>query len=137
MGKLVVSEFVSLDGVMRGPGRRRRTMPTADGRSRSTAARTADRFKLDELMEADILLLGRRTYEGFAKAWPSMYPDESDSPRSSTACPRSWCPARWRAPTGTTRRSSRGDLAEGIARTEDAAPTATSSSTAAPSLCTG
>ena len=70
MGKLVVSEFVTLDGVMEDPG-------GAEGFERGGWAFQFDRgpegdkFKLDELMEADALLLGRRTYEGFAEAWPS------------------------------------------------------------------
>jgi dihydrofolate reductase len=70
MGKLVVSEFVTLDGVMEDPG-------GAEGFERGGWALQFDRgpegdkFKLDELMEADALLLGRRTYEGFAEAWPS------------------------------------------------------------------
>jgi dihydrofolate reductase len=69
MGKLVVSEFVTLDGVMEDPG-------GAEGFERGGWAFQFDRgpegdkFKLDELMEADALLLGRKTYEGFAAAWP-------------------------------------------------------------------
>src|SRR5947209_8018163 len=74
MRKLVVSEFVTLDGVMEDPG----------GGERSEAGGWAfqfqrgpegDAFKLDELMAADAMLLGRVTYEGFAKAWPSMKDD--------------------------------------------------------------
>jgi dihydrofolate reductase len=70
MGKLVVSEFVTLDGVMEDPG-------GAEGFDRGGWAfrfergPEGDRFKLDEVLEADALLLGRRTYEGFAEAWPS------------------------------------------------------------------
>ncbi|MGZ4462323.1 MAG: dihydrofolate reductase family protein [Gaiellaceae bacterium] len=69
--RLVVSEFVTLDGVMEDPG-------GAEGFDRGGWAFKFDRgpegdkFKLDELMAADALLLGRRTYEGFAAAWPSM-----------------------------------------------------------------
>jgi dihydrofolate reductase len=69
MGKLVVSEFVTLDGVMEDPG-------GAEGFERGGWAfqfdrgPAGDKFKLDELMEADALLLGRKTYEGFAAAWP-------------------------------------------------------------------
>jgi dihydrofolate reductase len=70
MRKLVVSEFVTLDGVMEDPG-------GSEGFERGGWAFQFDRgpegdkFKLDEVMESDALLLGRRTYEGFAEAWPS------------------------------------------------------------------
>ncbi len=71
MGRIVVSEFVSLDGVMEDPG-------GAEGfrhggwTFRFERGPEGDRFKLDELLEAEALLLGRVTYEGFAAAWPSM-----------------------------------------------------------------
>jgi dihydrofolate reductase len=70
MGKLVVTEFVTLDGVIEDPG-------GAEGFERGGWAFRFDRgdegnkFKLDELHAADAQLLGRRTYEGFAAAWPS------------------------------------------------------------------
>jgi dihydrofolate reductase len=70
MGKLVVTEFVTLDGVMEDPG-------GAEG-GRGGWAFTFDqgpdgqKFKFDELMASDAQLLGRVTYEGFAKAWPTM-----------------------------------------------------------------
>jgi dihydrofolate reductase len=70
MSKLVVSEFVTLDGVMEDPG-------GAEGFDRGGWAfkfergPEGDKFKLDEALEADALLLGRKTYEGFAEAWPS------------------------------------------------------------------
>jgi dihydrofolate reductase len=75
MGKLVVTEFVTLDGVIEDPG-------GAEGFDRGGWAfrfdrgADGDRFKFDELMAADAQLLGRRTYEGFAQAWPSMSDDE-------------------------------------------------------------
>lgn len=71
MGKLVVTEFVSLDGVMEDPG-------GAEGYKHGgwtfqfDRGADGDRFKLDELVAADVLLLGRVTYQGFAKAWPSI-----------------------------------------------------------------
>lgn len=61
MRKIVVSEFVSLDGVMEEPSWTFR-FPSDD----------RDRFKFDELAAADALLLGRVTFEGFAAAWPRM-----------------------------------------------------------------
>jgi dihydrofolate reductase len=71
MGKIVVTEFISLDGVIEDPG-------GAEGYEHGGWSFTFDqgdegrKFKLDELMAADAQLLGRVTYEGFAKAWPSM-----------------------------------------------------------------
>jgi dihydrofolate reductase len=70
MGKLVVTEFVSLDGVFEDPG-------GAENYEHGGWTFEYDRgdegnaFKLDELMEAQVQLLGRVTYEGFAAAWPS------------------------------------------------------------------
>jgi len=59
--KVVVSEFVSLDGVVEEP------MWTFQ-----FAGEEQDKFKFDELAASDALLLGRVTYEGFAAAWPQM-----------------------------------------------------------------
>src|SRR5881227_2167206 len=70
MGSVVVSQFVTVDGVIEDPG-------GAEGFDRGGWAFQFDRgpegdqFKLDELRDAGALLLGRRTYEGFAAAWPS------------------------------------------------------------------
>ncbi|HZU61703.1 MAG TPA: dihydrofolate reductase family protein [Solirubrobacteraceae bacterium] len=70
MGKLAVTEFVSVDGVFEDPG-------GAEGYEHGgwtfeyKRGEEGDRFKLDELMEAEVQLLGRVTYEGFAAAWPS------------------------------------------------------------------
>jgi dihydrofolate reductase len=70
MGKLVVTEFVSIDGVFEDPG-------GAEGYEHGGWTFEYDRgddgntFKLDEVMEAQVQLLGRVTYEGFAAAWPS------------------------------------------------------------------
>ncbi len=71
MGKIVVTEFVSLDGVMEDPGGAEK-LDRGGWAFRFERGPDGDRFKLDELMDADAMLLGRRTYEGFAKAWPSM-----------------------------------------------------------------
>jgi dihydrofolate reductase len=70
MGKIVVTEFVSLDGVFEDPGGSEDyeyggwTFEYDRGDDGNT-------FKLDELMDAKVQLLGRVTYEGFAAAWPS------------------------------------------------------------------
>ena len=74
MGQLVVSEFITLDGVVEDPGGSEKT---ANGGWAFRFARGAegDKFKLDEVLAGDALLLGRVTYEGFAAAWPSYKDD--------------------------------------------------------------
>jgi dihydrofolate reductase len=70
MSKLVVSQFITVDGVTEDPG-------GAESFERGGWAFQFDRgadgdaFKMDEVMAAETLLLGRVTYEGFAAAWPS------------------------------------------------------------------
>ena len=70
MGQIVVTEFVSLDGVMQAPG------PDGTGYAHEGWTFAFDRgdegnqFKAAELFDAEAQLLGRVTYEGFAVAWP-------------------------------------------------------------------
>ena len=70
MGKLVVTEFVSIDGVFEDPGGSE-SYEHGGWTFEYDRGEDGDRFKLDELMEAEVQLLGRVTYEGFAEAWPS------------------------------------------------------------------
>ena len=70
MGRIVVTEFISLDGVIEAPGGGEDFKH--DGWSfEISRGDEGDKFKLDETMSSDALLLGRKTYEGFAAAWPS------------------------------------------------------------------
>jgi dihydrofolate reductase len=62
MGKLVVTEFISLDGVIEEPAWTFEFNRGEEG----------EQYKGDELKAADAQLLGRVTYQGFAKAWPTM-----------------------------------------------------------------
>jgi dihydrofolate reductase len=71
MGRIVVTEFVTLDGVIEAPGGGEE-FEHAGWSFEFNRGDDGDKFKLDELMAADAQLLGRVTYEGFAKAWPSM-----------------------------------------------------------------
>jgi dihydrofolate reductase len=71
MGKIVITEFVSLDGVMEDPGGAE-DFEHGGWTFEFDQGDEGNRFKLDETLEADALLLGRVTYEGFAAAWPSM-----------------------------------------------------------------
>jgi dihydrofolate reductase len=70
VGRIVVTEFVSLDGVMEDPGGSEGTKHGGWSFEFSRGDE-GDKFKLDETMGSDALLLGRKTYEGFAEAWPS------------------------------------------------------------------
>jgi len=77
MARIVVSQFVSVDGVVEDPG-------GSEGWDRGGWAfkfergPEGDQFKLDEIMASDALLLGRVTYEGFAEAWPSRTGEFAD-----------------------------------------------------------
>src|SRR5204862_2672925 len=70
MGKLVVTEFVSIDGVFEDPGGAE-NYEHGGWTFEYDRGEDGNQFKLDELMEAEVQLLGRVTYEGFAAAWPS------------------------------------------------------------------
>src|SRR2546425_12395539 len=91
MGKLVVTEFVSVDGVFEDPG-------GAEGYEHGGGTFEDDRgddgnkVKLDQGMEGGVQLLGRGTYEGFAGAWPSREGDfaekRNDGPQHGGSYPR-------------------------------------------------
>jgi dihydrofolate reductase len=69
MGKLVVTEFLSLDGVMQAPGGEDFKYP--GWTFEFDRGEDGNQFKLDETLETDALLVGRITYESFAGAWPT------------------------------------------------------------------
>jgi dihydrofolate reductase len=71
MGKIVVTEFVSLDGVIEAPGGGE-DYKHAGWTFEIDRGEEGDKLKLDELVEAEAQLLGRVTYEGFAAAWPTI-----------------------------------------------------------------
>ena len=73
MRRIIVSEFVSLDSVMEDPGGAEKFKH--GGWSFKFRDGQVPKYKLDELFASDALLLGRVTYEGFAKAWPSIKDD--------------------------------------------------------------
>lgn len=109
MRRLVVSEFVSLDGVVEDPSW---TFPF-EGEDK-------DQFKFDELAAADALLLGRVTYEGFAAAWPQMEEQTGEYGAWMNGYPKHVVsttleePLEWSNSTLIT-----GDLAEEVARLKD------------------
>jgi dihydrofolate reductase len=115
MGRIVVTEFISVDGVIEDPG------GAEDYKHGGWAfeferGEDGDKFKLDETNDSAALLLGRKTYEGFADAWPSREGEFADKfnnmPKyvvSSTLTDPEW--------TNTTVLD--GDLAESVAKLRD------------------
>ncbi len=75
MGKVVVSEFISLDGVIEAPGGGE-PFDRGGWAFKFDRGSEGDAFKLEEVMASGALLLGRSTYAGFARAWPSMTDEE-------------------------------------------------------------
>jgi dihydrofolate reductase len=77
MGRIVVTEFVSLDGVMEDPGGAE-DFEHGGWSFEFSRGEEGDKFKIDEAFESEALLLGRVTYEGFAEAWPSREGEFAD-----------------------------------------------------------
>jgi dihydrofolate reductase len=77
MGKVVVSQFISVDGVVEDPGGSEQ-WERGGWAFKFDRGAEGDAFKLDEVMSSDALLLGRITYEGFAEAWPSREGEFAD-----------------------------------------------------------
>lgn len=71
--KIVATEYLTLDGIFEDPGGAEKTK--YGGWSFDFWNKEAAKFKSDELYASDALLLGRVTYQGFAKAWPSIKDD--------------------------------------------------------------
>ena len=77
MGRIVVTEFISLDGVIEDPGGSE-DFKYGGWSFEFARGDEGDKFKLDEALDAEALLLGRVTYEGFAAAWPSRSGEFAD-----------------------------------------------------------
>jgi dihydrofolate reductase len=77
MGRIVVTEFISLDGVIEDPGGSE-DYKHGGWSFEIERGEEGDKFKLDETAASEALLLGRKTYEGFAEAWPSREGEFAD-----------------------------------------------------------
>jgi dihydrofolate reductase len=77
VGTIIVTEFVSLDGVMEDPGGAE-NFRYGGWSFEIDRGDEGNKFKLDETLSAEALLLGRVTYEGFAAAWPSREGEFAD-----------------------------------------------------------
>lgn len=76
MGRIIITEFVSLDGVMQAPGGE--DFKYKNWSFEFDRGEEGNTFKLDETLAAEALLLGRVTYEGFAAAWPARSGEFAD-----------------------------------------------------------
>jgi dihydrofolate reductase len=77
MGRIVVTEFISVDGVIEDPGGAE-DFKHSGWSFEINRGEEGDQFKLDETMASEALLLGRVTYQGFADAWPSREGEFAD-----------------------------------------------------------
>jgi dihydrofolate reductase len=116
MGKIVVTEFISVDGVVEDPG-------GAEGYRHGgwtfeIERGEGDKFKLDEAFDSQALLLGRRTYQAFAAAWPSREGDFADKFNSM---PKYVVSSTLEEPEWNNSTVLRGDLVEEISRLRESA----------------
>ena len=116
MGRIVVTAFVSLDGVMEAPG-------GGEGFKHDGWSFEIDRgdegnqFKLEETMGSDALLLGRQTYEGFARSWPSRDGEFADK---FNTMPKYVVSSTLEDPEWTNTTVLKGDLREEVAKLKEA-----------------
>jgi dihydrofolate reductase len=115
MGRIVVTEFVSLDGVIEDPGGAE-DYKHGGWSFEISRGDEGDKFKLDEAFESDALLLGRVTYEGFADAWPSREGEFADK---FNQMPKYVVSTTLSDPEWTNSTVIEGDLAEEVARLKD------------------
>lgn len=113
MRKVVVSEFISLDGVIEDPGGSEKT--SFGGWSRPYGNEEFGKFKLEELFASDALLLGRVTYQGFAEAWPSQS-DAMGFAERMNSLPKYVASTSLKAPAWNNTRLIQGNVAEEVAR---------------------
>jgi dihydrofolate reductase len=112
MGRIVVTEFVSLDGVMEDPGGAE-DFKYGGWSFEIERGEEGNRFKLDEALNAEALLLGRKTYEGFAEAWPSREGEFADKFNSM---PKYVVSSTLKNPDWTNSTVLDGDLAEEVSK---------------------
>jgi dihydrofolate reductase len=112
VGRIVVTEFASLDGVIEDPGGSEDF--TYGGWSfEIDRGDEGNEFKLDETMSTDALLLGRVTYEGFAAAWPSREGEFADKFNSM---PKYVVSSTLEDPSWSNSTVLKGDVADEVAR---------------------
>jgi dihydrofolate reductase len=113
MGKLVVTEFIALDGIIEDPGGSEGS--EHGGWSFRHPAPDGEQFKGDELRDSDVQLLGRVTYEGFAAAWPAMEAT-GDYGKKMNAMPKVVVSTTLTEPTWNNTTIISGNVADEVAR---------------------
>ena len=91
VGRVIVTEFISLDGVVEDPGgaeKGKTDFPYGGWTFEFDRGAEGNQFKVEELRAADAQLLGRITYEGFAKAWPAMRAQAGEFGEKMNAMPK-------------------------------------------------
>ena len=115
MGRIVVTEFVSLDGVVEDPGGSE-NFKYGGWSFEISRGDEGDKFKLDEAFASDALLLGRVTYEGFAAAWPSRDGEFADK---FNTMPKYVVSSTLKNPSWNNSTVLDGDLAEEVAKLKE------------------
>ena len=110
MGRIVVTEYISVDGVVEAPSGTEsfERVGWTDAFSRGPEG---DRFKLDETRASDALLLGRVTYEGFAPVWPQLEGEFADK---FNAMPKYVVSSTLESPEWNNTTVLRGDVVEEV-----------------------
>jgi dihydrofolate reductase len=112
MGRIVVTEFMSLDGVVEAPGGGEE-FEHAGWSFEINRGEEGERFKLEETRASDALLLGRITYEGFAQAWP---PREGEFADKFNTMPKYVVSSTLEEPEWNNSTVLKGDVVEEVAK---------------------
>jgi dihydrofolate reductase len=115
MGRVVVSQFITVDGVAEDPGGSE-DFERGGWAFKFDRGPEGDKFKLDEAMGSDALLLGRRTYEGFASAWPSRTGEFADK---YNGMPKYVVSTTLEDPSWSNSTVIAGDVPQSVARLKD------------------
>src|SRR3954468_19478630 len=115
MARIVATEFISLDGVIEDPGGSE-DFKHGGWSFEISSGDEGGQFKVDETMGSDAMLLGRRTYDGFAEAWPEREGEFADRFNSM---PKYVVSSTLRDPAWTNTTVLDGDLPAATARVNE------------------
>jgi dihydrofolate reductase len=115
VGRIIVTEFVSLDGVMEDPGGSE-DFKYGGWSFEFSRGDEGDKFKFDETLGSAALLLGRATYEGFAEAWPSR---DDEFAKKFNTMPKYVVSSTLNDPEWTNTTVLDGDVKEAVSKLKD------------------